>query len=188
MMVAETPARIETSMMATTTPRLVRDLTTLDRTSDVGTSRHTRYQAAVLRDADILLVCCAYRDGRTVWMLPGGGREDDEDEETCVVREVHEETGLAVRVERLMIDCPAEPPDGFYVRWRTYLCSVVGGQAAPGGGEGASADLVDLMWLSIRDDSAWPAGIQGNPILLPQLRAIRVHLEIGDGASDSRVL
>ena len=56
------------------------------------TLRHTRYQAAVLHDEALLLVRCAFRDGPTVWMLPGGGREEDEDEATCVVREVHEET------------------------------------------------------------------------------------------------
>ncbi len=63
-----------------------------------------------------------------------------EDEEACVVREVLEETQLTVRVERLLVDAPAEPADGIYTRWRAYLCSAVDGEAAPGGGEGANAE------------------------------------------------
>ena len=45
------------------------------------TLRHTRYQAAVIQDGAILLVRCAFRNGPTIWLLPGGGREDGEDEE-----------------------------------------------------------------------------------------------------------
>jgi 8-oxo-dGTP pyrophosphatase MutT (NUDIX family) len=138
----------------------------------VATLRHTRYQAAVVHDGAILLVCCAFRNGPTVWILPGGGREDDEDEYACVLREVREETQLSVRVERLLLDTRAEPADGTYVRWRTYLCSVLGGTAAPGGGEGAVAELIDIMWLPLAADASWPPDIQNDPFLAPQLRAI----------------
>jgi len=108
-----------------------------------------------------------------VWILPGGGREEGEDESTCVAREVLEETGLTVRVDHLLSDVPAEPPDGTYVRWRTYQCSVLGGEAAPGGGEGANAELVAVAWLPMQDADAWPDEIRADPFLYPQLRAIR---------------
>ncbi len=91
-----------------------------------------------------MLLQCAFRDGPTVWILPGGGREDGEVDEACVAREVMEETGLIVRVERMLYDCAAEPRDGTYERWRTYLCSVLGGQE-----------------------------IRSDPFLYPQLQAIR---------------
>jgi 8-oxo-dGTP pyrophosphatase MutT (NUDIX family) len=139
----------------------------------VGTLRHTRYQAAIIEDGAILLLRCAFRDGPAMWMLPGGGREDDEEETTCVIREVQEETNLAVRVETLLSDVPAEPADGTYVRWRTYRCAVVSGDAAPGGGEGAGADLVGVIWLPIHDDGAWPADILADVFLYPQLKAIQ---------------
>jgi ADP-ribose pyrophosphatase YjhB (NUDIX family) len=138
----------------------------------MGTLRHTRYQAVVMRNGSALLIRCAFRDGQTVWILPGGGREDGETEEACVVREVREETGLVVRVEQLLFDAPAEPPDGTYTRWRTYLCSVIEGEAAPGGGEGASADLIDVMWLTLDDVRLWPDDIRGDVFLYPQLQAI----------------
>jgi 8-oxo-dGTP pyrophosphatase MutT (NUDIX family) len=142
----------------------------------MGTARHTRYQAAVLRDGAILLVRCAFRNGPTVWILPGGGREDSEDEETCVAREVQEETGLSVQVGPVLFDVPAEPPDGTYVRWRTYLCTAISGHAAPGGGEGGNAELVEVTWLPLRDDRSWPNEIRLDVFLHPQLQAIRASI------------
>ena len=144
----------------------------------MSAARHTRYQAVVLRDDEsLLLVRCIFRDGRDWWMLPGGGREEETEEE-CIVREVREETGLDVRVERLLHDQPAEPPDGTYARWRTFLCRVEGGEAAPGGGEGADATLVGITWLPLFDEDAWPHEIRGDPFLYPQLRAFRTALEL----------
>ena len=139
----------------------------------MATLRHTRYQAAVVRDGALLLIRCAFRDGPTVWILPGGGRDEGEGEEACIVREVREETHLSVRVERLLRDCAAEPADGTYVRWRTYLCTVLDGDARPGGGEGASAELVGVTWLPLHDAAAWDDEIRSDAYLYPQLLAIR---------------
>ena len=109
-------------------------------------------------------------------MLPGGGREEDEAEEACVAREVQEETALHVRVERLLFDQPAQPPEGPYQRWRTYLCTVISGEAASGGGEGANADLVDVTWLTLANDRTWPDDIRADTFLFPQLQAMRSAL------------
>ncbi len=38
------------------------------------------------------------RDGVSYWLPPGGGSERDESAEAAAVREVHEETGLEVRI------------------------------------------------------------------------------------------
>ena len=108
-------------------------------------------------------------------MLPGGGREEDEDEFVCVQREVREETGLVVDVLRLLSDVPAQPPDGTYRRWRTYECSVVDGDASPGGGEGPNAELTAVHWLPLNGGD-WPADIVSDAWLYPQLLAIRAEL------------
>jgi 8-oxo-dGTP pyrophosphatase MutT (NUDIX family) len=39
---------------------------------------------------------------RSEWELPGGRLEPDEDPETCLRREIEEETGLTVEVDRLL--------------------------------------------------------------------------------------
>jgi 8-oxo-dGTP pyrophosphatase MutT (NUDIX family) len=142
----------------------------------LGTLRHTRYQAAVLDHGALLLAQCAFRNGPIVWILPGGGREEGEREEACVAREAQEETGLDVRVEHLLFDRPAEPPDGTYKRWRAYLCSVVSGSAKAGGGEGTEAEIVAVAWLPIHDEHDWPADIRSDVFLYPQLRDLRAVL------------
>ena len=130
----------------------------------------------MVHDGAILLVRCAFRNGPTVWILPGGGREEAEDEESCIVREVLEETHLDVRVERLLFDVPAQPADGTYTRWRTWLCTAIAGEARAGGGEGAAADLVGVTWLPLHDEGRWDAEIRSDPYLHPQLLAISAAL------------
>ena len=41
-------------------------------------------------------------EGKDIWMIPGGGIEDGENSREAAVREVFEETGLEVRVKRLL--------------------------------------------------------------------------------------
>src|SRR5438093_8229773 len=57
---------------------------------------------AVVRDGQLLLVRRASRHGRGNWQLPGGFIEPDETIEQAVVREVQEEAGAVVEVERVL--------------------------------------------------------------------------------------
>jgi 8-oxo-dGTP pyrophosphatase MutT (NUDIX family) len=102
-------------------------------------------------------------------MLPGGGRDEDEEETECVAREVLEECGVSVRVERLLSDVAADPPDGTYVRWRTYLCTLLSGEPTPGGGEGPNAELTAVQWLPLNNPAAWPDDVTTDRWLHPQL-------------------
>ena len=103
-------------------------------------NRTTRYQAAIMRDSELLLIRYELdREARrratgagarpSWWMFPGGGREAGESEEECVVREVREETHLAVRVERLLYEAPVRNV-GSYRNRRCYLCYVKSGKPA----------------------------------------------------------
>ncbi len=111
-------------------------------------------------------------------MFPGGGREDDEDERTCIAREVLEECGITVRVGRLLSDVAADPPDGTYVRWRTYQCTVLSGEATPGGGEGPNTELIAVQWLSL-NPAAWPDDVVADGWLHPQLLSLCALLSTG---------
>jgi 8-oxo-dGTP pyrophosphatase MutT (NUDIX family) len=108
--------------------------------------------------------------------LPGGGREAGESEEACVAREVREEAGIEVAVGPLLYDVPADPPDGTYLRWRTYACRVTSGEATPGGGEGW-AELTAVRWLPLDRLAAWEPELCADPYLYPQLLRIRAALQ-----------
>jgi mutator protein MutT len=56
--------------------------------------------AIIENDCQEILLC--YRDDLQLWNLPGGGLNDGEVPWEGVVREVQEETGLSVSVERLI--------------------------------------------------------------------------------------
>ena len=95
-------------------------------------TRTVRYQGAIVHEHQLLLI--QHREhatGRGYWVIPGGGQEAGESEEECVRREMREETWQDVVVERLLFDVPAAVR-GVYQRRKTYLCRVIGGEAAPG--------------------------------------------------------
>jgi len=81
--------------------------------------------AAIVQDNQVLLI---RRNDLPVWAMPGGGLESDETIKACCAREVQEETGLDVEIDRLV---------GLYARRRgfsrpmnlTFLfrCHAVGG-------------------------------------------------------------
>jgi 8-oxo-dGTP pyrophosphatase MutT (NUDIX family) len=120
----------------------------------MNAERIIRYQAAIIQDDHILLVRQRNpTSGYEWWNVPGGGREEGESEKECVVREAKEETSLDVKVERLLIDGTSHP-HSMYQRFKTYLCTPVGGEAQPGyGPEVADGWLIDVRWFDLRDAS-----------------------------------
>ena len=61
------------------------------------------------------------------WGLPGGGLEYGETSQDAVVREVWEETGLTVEIEKLLFNKTFQP-DKFAMY---YLCRITGGVFEP---------------------------------------------------------
>ena len=92
---------------------------------------------------------------------------------------MREETHLAVRVERLLVDEPGHP-QGFYRHIKTYLCTPLSGEAHPGYEPepeiAAEYALVDLRWLDLRDETTWGREVLSDEFLYPSLRLIRQAL------------
>jgi ADP-ribose pyrophosphatase YjhB (NUDIX family) len=151
-----------------------------------GLPRHTRYQAAILVGRQILLIRHRHHDtGRTYWLLPGGGREPGETEEECVRREMREETGLEVRVERLLCVHDTDHAGPGYMQHKTYLCTPVAGEASPGyePEEEASAiyGIVEVRWVDLWDESGWDDLMRSDAITNDNLARVRAAL---GGAAD----
>lgn len=145
-------------------------------------TRHTRYQAAILRGPEILLIKHReHADGRSYWVLPGGGIEAEETEIDCVRREVLEETHLGVSVEALLLDEPAFIDNGSpYRRFKTYLCHPLTAEAAPGYEPELEAAavyaIVEVAWFHLTDETTWNDVLIRDPIIAPLLRRIRAAL------------
>jgi ADP-ribose pyrophosphatase YjhB (NUDIX family) len=142
--------------------------------------RDVRYQGAILRDDDILLIKHREHDsGHSYWLLPGGGREDKESEEDCIRREMHEETHLSVRVERLLLD-EMDHPMGTYKRVKTYLCFAVNGIPKPGYEPEVEASqkyaIAEVRWFDLRSPISWDDELKSDQITYPLLQRIRAVL------------
>ena len=59
-------------------------------------------RAIVLDSEKRVLMVRQYHEERDIWMVPGGGIEDGENAEQAAVREVKEETGLDIKILRLL--------------------------------------------------------------------------------------
>lgn len=142
--------------------------------------RQIRYQGAIIQDDKLLLIRhTEHASGRSYWVIPGGGREAGETEMACVMREMREETNLVVTVERLLVET-AIPNDHTYQMRKTYLCTIVAGQASPGYEPEADAAalyaITEVAWFDLLSEESWEASIFENHIAYPILQEIRCAL------------
>jgi ADP-ribose pyrophosphatase YjhB (NUDIX family) len=142
--------------------------------------RIIRYQGVIIRDDHLLLI--QHREhttGHAYWILPGGGREPDESEEDCVRREMLEETGLEVSIERLLLD-DFDVPMGPYKHLKTYLCKIESGEAYPGYEPEAEAAQVyaitEVRWFDLKNISEWEALLEAGPVTHAVVQRIRAAL------------
>ena len=137
----------------------------------------TRYQGAIIRDHQVLLLKqTEHASGRSYWQIPGGRIEPDETEEQCVQREMREETGLEVQIDSLLLDEPG-PSDSIYQRWKTYRCAILSGEAHPGcEPEADYADaysFTEVGWFDLLDPATWNGRLEANSYIYAWLQRIQ---------------
>jgi 8-oxo-dGTP diphosphatase len=101
---------------------------------------------AIVRDRDpagrLLVVQRRHEPALGLWSIPGGRVEPGEDDSAAVVREVSEETGLAVRVGALIGEVERPGPAGVIYLIRDYACRPTGGTLRAGD------DAADVRWVT----------------------------------------
>ena len=85
--------------------------------------KYTRYacRGIVIKEDKILL---SYEIKKDFWMLPGGGREDNEENNECVIRELQEETGYVVATKKQTVVVIEYYENIRYVSFY-FLCEIV---------------------------------------------------------------
>ena len=142
--------------------------------------REIRYQGAIIQDDKILLIKhTEHVSGKSYWVIPGGGREQNESEFECVVREMAEETNLEVNVVRLLDQSPLIN-DKVYKSRKTYLCKIISGDPQPGyePEEDAAAfyKISEVAWFDLKSEKNWDNSIFENEIAYPILQKVRQKL------------
>lgn len=143
-------------------------------------NRTTRYQALIVdRDHVLLIKHREHETGHSYWVIPGGGRDGDETEEQCVIREVREETNLEVEILGLLFNEPGHP-DGMYHWRKTYLCKPIRGTPSPGVEPELEASekysITQVRWFDLQDESEWGQALLSDPFTYPQLLRARKKL------------
>ncbi|MEW5996098.1 MAG: NUDIX hydrolase [Candidatus Micrarchaeota archaeon] len=98
--------------------------------------------AVIVKEGKIVLIRRNKEPFKGMWALPGGFAEENETAEECCEREAREETGLRVRVGKLIgvFSDPERDPRGTVAA--AYLCEVVGGELKGG------TDAKEARWFS----------------------------------------
>jgi ADP-ribose pyrophosphatase YjhB (NUDIX family) len=101
----------------------------------------------------LLLIQRGREPGRGLWSLPGGRVDPGESEHAAIVREMAEETGLRVRVVRLVGRVHRPGPDGVTYDIGDYLCEAVDPEhSTPTAGD----DADDARWVDAAQYDALP--------------------------------
>jgi mutator protein MutT len=130
--------------------------------------------AVLVHEGRVLLVKRRHEPLAGQWSLPGGTVELGETLESCLVREMAEETGLDVGVGPVLqvfdrITRDAEGRVSFHFVLVDYLCRVVGGALCPG------SDVEDAVFAGKADLSRYGLAREALSVIEEALRVAGGH-------------
>lgn len=129
---------------------------TIERGDRIGTTaRLSPGAAAVIRDGDRILLTRRTDNGE--WCLPSGGVDPGERPAETAIRETLEETGLTIRITRLLgvfcdPDLVVNYPDGN----RAQIYSTCFEAEITAGTPGQSDEVVEFGWFAAPEAAALP--------------------------------
>ena len=102
---------------------------------------------AVVTDGQgrLLMIKRGHEPGAGLWSIPGGRIEPGETDAEALVREMLEETGLAVEVGPLIGSVQRPGLDGAVIDIRDYAATVTGGTLCPGD------DAAEARWVAVSE-------------------------------------
>ena len=102
-------------------------------------------QAVIVHDKYVLMVKQKTKRGQTIWNFPGGNIEEGETPEEACCREVKEETGYTVKIDKLIHLKENK-------KW-TYLCIITGGELGFDAQNPENEDILCVNWVPLSDNS-----------------------------------
>jgi len=100
----------------------------------------------------VLCIDCKYEDGE-YFLFPGGGLEAGETMEEAAIREMFEETGLIVKIKKMIYvnDWIKDRKTNTRVLNIFFLVEKLGGQIIPGEKDGGK--IKEIKWIDLKDIS-----------------------------------
>jgi len=144
----------------------------------VGGSR-----VVILNDDKKVLMLRHHQDDKDIWLVPGGAVESNENSAEAAVREVKEETGLDVAIERLIwhVEEVSEKRGQRFVNF--FLARIVGGELELGEDPERSVDgqvMREIKFVSKEE-------MQNLAVLYPEYLKDELWTAIEEGSSSVNI-
>ena len=139
--------------------------------------RDIRCQGVLLKGNELLVARqFNFKRNEEFWLLPGGGKNEDEDNEEAILREFKEETNLDIEIKGVLFDEIDNSGKFGYRRYITYLCIAKEQSLLEIGKETQSHKrILDLVWCSLIDEKSWNKYIL-NEQFYPSMKNIKDKL------------
>jgi len=119
-------------------------------------------QAVILKNHQVLMVKQYVERGDIVWNFPGGSIEQNESPEEACIREVKEETGYDIRINKKLHE---EGPKF------SFLAEIIGGELFLDTDNKDNDDIIEIAWIPLDDSEKF------DHITLPMLELVTTIID-----------